>query len=124
MIAKGRINRMTVTSVFVVLLLGFSCDNEDKDHTPILTKEQMVKALTEIYLSEQRIIRLGLPRDSSEREFERVKKITFEKIGVPDSVFKKSFDYYMDRPKEIELIYTALVDSLNLMEQRIDPPKE
>ena len=39
---------------------------------------------------------------------------------MSDSVFKKSFDYYMDRPKEMELIYTALVDSLSLMEQRFD----
>ena len=80
----------------------------------------MVEILTEIYLSEQKVNRLGLTRDSAEHEFGRFKKEVFEKINVSDSVFKRSFDYYMDRPKEMEMIYTALVDSLSLMEQRID----
>ncbi len=83
----------------------------------------MVKALTEIYLAEQKINRLGLPRDSAEREFDRFKQLVFEKIEVSDSVFKRSFDYYMDRPKEMEIIFTALVDSLSLMEQRIESSK-
>jgi len=34
-------------------------------------------------------------------------------------VFRKSMDYYMDHPMEMELIYTSLVDSLNLREQRV-----
>ena len=84
----------------------------------------MVKILTEIYLTEQKINRLGVSRDSGEHEFERFKKGVFERVGVSDSVFKRSFDYYMDRPKEMEMIYTALVDSLSLMEQRFDSPKK
>jgi hypothetical protein len=86
-----------------------------------MSKEQMVKALTEIYIAEQKINRLGLAKDSADRQFERFKELIFDKrIGVSDSVFRKSFDYYLDRPKDIELIYTALVDSLSLMEQRLD----
>ena len=42
----------------------------------------------------------------------------FEKAAISDSLFRKSFDYYMERPREMELIYTALVDSLQLKEQR------
>jgi hypothetical protein len=84
----------------------------------------MVKAMTEIYLAEQKINRLGVPRDSAEHEFERFKRLVFEKIDVSDSVFKRSFDYYMDRPKEMEVIFTALVDSLSLMEQRIESSKK
>ena len=83
----------------------------------------MVKALTEIYLAEQKINRLGLPRDSAEGEFERFKKRVFEKIEVQDSVFKRSFNYYMDRPRDMEFIFTALVDSLSLMEQRLESSK-
>lgn len=122
--AKGRINLITVTSLLVLLFLGFSCRDMEKDSQPVLTRPQMVKALTEIYLSEQKINRLGLPRDSAEREFQRFKQVVFENIGVSDSVFKRSFNYYMDRPKEMELIYTALVDSLSLMEQRIDSSRK
>ena len=79
--------------------------------------------MTEIYLAEQKINRLGLPRDSAEREFGRFKQLVFEKIDVQDSIFKRSFNYYMDRPKDMEFIFTALVDSLSLMEQRIESTK-
>ena len=110
-------------SVLIILFSCFSCiDGKKPDE--ILTKEQMVKALTEIYISEQKVNKLGLHRDSAERQFERFEGLIFKKAGVTDSVFKKSFDYYMDRPKEMEMIYTALVDSLSLMEQRVEssPP--
>jgi len=119
MSSKGALNQITWSGVLVVLFLCVSCSEGGKADD-IMTKEQMVKSLMEIYLSEQKITRLALPRDSSERQFERFKQIIFERAGVSDSVFRKSFDYYMDRPKEIEMIYTALVDSLSLMEQRLE----
>jgi hypothetical protein len=120
MTAKGFRNVITVARVLVVILLCSSCREADTDSQRVLTRPEMVHALTEIYLSEQKVNRLGLQRDSAELEFQRFKEIIFENIGVSDSVFKRSFDYYMDRPKEMEMIYTALVDSLSLMEQRID----
>ena len=106
-----------------MLILCFSCGDSDRSKNDILTREEMVKALTEVYLAEQKVNRLGLPRDSAEREFGRFQQFVFEKIGVQDSVFKRSFNYYMDRPREMELIFTALVDSLSLMEQRIESSK-
>ena len=106
-----------------MLILCGSCSDGDRDNKDILTRKQMVKALTEIYLAEQKINRLGLPRDSAEGEFERFKKRVFEKIEVQDSVFKRSFNYYMDRPRDMEFIFTALVDSLSLMEQRLESSK-
>jgi hypothetical protein len=106
----------------LILLFCISCNEAVKNDQPILTKAEMVEVLKEIYLTEQKVNRLGLPRDSAEYEFERFKRIVFEKKGVSDSVFKRSFNYYMDRPKEMEMIYTALVDSLSLLEQRIDSP--
>ena len=75
--------------------------------------------LIEIYLAEQKVSRLGLKIDSAEQVFDSLRARGFKKTGVQDSVFKKSFDYYLERPKEMELIYTALVDSLQLMEQRM-----
>jgi uncharacterized protein DUF4296 len=121
--AKGWMSQFILRGAICVLILCSSCTDNDRNHKDILTREQMVKTMTEIYLAEQKINRLGLPRDSAEREFDHFKHVVFEKIDVSDSVFKRSFDYYMDRPKEMEIIFTALVDSLSLMEQRIEYSK-
>jgi len=121
MIAKG----LTCFMLGAGMLVLASCGDEGKTvGEPILSHREMVKALTEIYLAEQKVNRLGVPRDSAEREFERFKKVIFKRIGTSDSVFKRSFDFYMDRPREMEQIYTTLVDSLSLMEQRYDLPQK
>ncbi|WP_254152399.1 DUF4296 domain-containing protein [Chryseosolibacter indicus] len=95
-----------------------SCTRSEKLPAGILAKEEMIKILKEVYISEEKVNRLGLNRDTSEKVFNYMEGKVYEKYGVPDSVFDASFDYYMDRPKEMEQIYTALVDSLQLMEQR------
>jgi hypothetical protein len=118
--AKGWMTRFIMRGAICMLILCCSCSDSDRSKDDILTREEMVKALTEIYLAEQKVNRLGVARDSAEREFARFKQVVFKKIEVSDSVFKRSFDYYMDRPKEMEIIFTALVDSLSLMEQRIE----
>jgi hypothetical protein len=92
-----------------------------KTRTPegILTKPEMVKALMDIYMDEEKTSRLGLVKDSSEKVFEALKIRSFEKLNLTDTAFRRSIVYYSDRPKELEMIYSALVDSLQLREQRI-----
>jgi hypothetical protein len=100
-------------------LLGvlFSC-NKSARPEGILSHTDMVATLTEIYVAEEKVNRLGLVRDSGEKVFDSMRVRIFRNMSYPDSVFKKSLDYYTDRPKEMEVIYTALVDSLQLREQR------
>jgi len=111
----------TFKIIRICLLLGacawmVSCS--EKKPEDVLTKPQMVKVMGELYVAEEKINQLGLTRDSAKIVFEALKQKVFENTSASDSVFKKSLDYYMERPKEMELIYTALVDSLQLREQR------
>lgn len=78
----------------------------------------MVRVLTDIYLTEEKIARLSLSSDSAAQVFELLEGRIFEKLDVPDSVFRESLDYYTDHPAEMEKVYAALVDSLQLREQR------
>ena len=78
----------------------------------------MVRVMEEIYIAEEKVNQLVLARDSANEVFSVMGAKVFENAALTDSVFKKSFDYYMERPQEMELIYTALVDSLQLREQR------
>lgn len=79
----------------------------------------MVKTLTEIYLTEQRVNSLGFKRDSLTQIFKVMKDKAFVRAGTNDSTFKRSLDFYAKTPKDIDDIYTALIDTLNLHEQRL-----
>ena len=110
---------------FFSLILGFSiiiaCGKPEETKKPdyILSQDQMVEALAEVYIAEQKVNRLSLNPDSAWLVFGSMEKKIFENLNVPDSVFRASMDYYMDHPKEMETIYAVLIDSLQLREQRV-----
>jgi len=39
--------------------------------------------------------------------------------GIPDSILKKTYSYYLAHPKELEQVYDAVIDTLVLRDQRI-----
>lgn len=84
-----------------------------------MSEAEMTRVLIEVYIDEEKISRLNLTRDSSEKIFELAKPYIFERLGVSDSVFIESYNYYAERPLELEKIYSVVVDSLNLREQRL-----
>ena len=102
----------------VLLLLLLACEKKRRPEG-ILGHQDMVKVLREIYIAEDKVNRMGVQVDSSARIIEIMKEKIAEKTGIPDSTFRKSMRYYINKPKELELIYSALVDSLNLQEQRL-----
>ena len=103
----------------VLIILALSCSNKPPVPDGVLTHDQMVAVMSELYIAEQKVGVLGFKRDSIEQIADVMKDKVFAKVGIPDSVFRMSLYYYMDHPRELELIYTSLVDSLNLREQRI-----
>ena len=103
----------------VLTVLFFSCGEKERVPDGILNKDQMVGVLSELYVTEQKISTLGLKRDSLNQIFGVIKDEIFKKSGVTDSAFRRSLNYYMDRPQTLEVIYTTLIDSLNLREQRL-----
>lgn len=115
---------ITFANRFFSLILGFSivisCGKpETKKPEYILSHAQMVEALAEVYVAEQKINKLSLSADSAFLVFGTLEKKIFQNLNVPDSVFRASVDYYMDHPKEMETIYAVLIDSLQLREQRV-----
>jgi hypothetical protein len=103
---------------FAFLFCSTSCGTKRGREQGILSHSEMVHALMEVYITEQKVTALTLPRDSSAILFKKLNERVLDSLHVQDSVLKKSYNYYLDRPQELEDIYTALVDSLNLREQR------
>lgn len=124
-VCRIKITRLTkgiLISSCLAFLLVASCKREESP-ADVLSREQMVKVLSELYLTEEKVNKLSLNRDSAALVFNYFNDEVFKKLGTTDSVFRRSMDYYMERPKEIEKIYAALIDSLNLQEQRLSIPK-
>ncbi len=103
---------------FAFLFLTTACGSKKESEKGVLTRPEMVNTLLDVYVTEQKIVMLNLPRDSAELLFKKLNAKVLESKNVSDSLLKKSFDYYLANPKELEEIYSALVDSLNLREQR------
>jgi len=101
-----------------------ACTAKKERPSDIFSHNEMVKALSDVYIAEQMTNRLGVRPDSAKKVLYKLKAGIFKKKGVSDSAFSKSFDYYIERPTELEEIYMALVDSLTLKEQLLNatPP--
>lgn len=102
----------------LVALLVLSC--EEKRPAGILSKGQMVSALTDFYLKEAKINLLGLPSDSAAALMAHYKDQYARGKAFSDSALDVSYQYYLNRPLELSAIYDQVIDSLALREQRAD----
>jgi len=105
--------------LYAALLLTAACASRERKPAGLLSRDEMVKTLAEIYIAEDKVNHLALTNDSGQQIFKAMLPKVMAKAGTSDSLFRLSYDYYTDHPREMEEIYTALVDSLNLREQRV-----
>ena len=110
---------MSVPAKICLILLALlgSC-SEAKQTEAVLSREQMVDIMMDIYLAEARTNLLPMDRDSAYKLFLPYQDSLMHRKGVSDSLLKKSYSYYLQRPAELEAIYDAIIDSLSLREQR------
>ena len=110
---KRVIQQFIIIGVAVCLL--FSCKNSPPEG--ILTEQQMVKILSDIYLTEEKVNHGIHGYDSIKKIFPEFGTRILERAGTSDSVFRNSMEYYMANPKKLNDIYAAVVDSLQLQSQ-------
>jgi hypothetical protein len=102
----------------VAVLVLLSCAARQEVPPGVLNRDEMVKMLTEILITEDKVSKLGIASDSAYEVSDLFRARIFEKADMTDSLFRRSMNYYIEHPKEMQQIYTTLVDSLNLREQR------
>lgn len=109
--------------VFVAIMTLVQCKGEQRP-ADLLNKDEMVNLLVELYLSEAKVSLAGIPRDSAKKLFSPYDESVAASRGITDSTLKTSYNYYLQRPEEMEKILDAVIDTLNLREQRAsDNPK-
>lgn len=107
------------------IILGLLCCLACKRETPpdgVLSQAEMVQTLKSLYIAEEHVSRFGLKPDSARKYFQRLESRLFDRLGIDGEQFERSFDYYVRHPDEWEQVYSALVDTLNLEEQRFSLP--
>jgi hypothetical protein len=101
----------------VVIGMMFSCGGPRKPEH-VLSKPEMVNTFMEVYFAEEKVNRLSLNRDSATIVFDSMRRRVFKKLEMEDTVFKSSLKWYNAHPADMQDILSALVDSLQLREQK------
>jgi len=107
------LNRLQKYSLLLftgLLFLAFiSCMSKKERPDAVLPIDEMADALTVVYISEVRAIQtydLKTQKDEFLRRY--LYPEIFDSLGITDSVFFLSYDFYESRPKDME----ALMDSV------------
>lgn len=103
--------------VFFIALALSSCQKE-KRPADVLTPEELSKLMVDLYLAEARMTGQNIATDSALKFFIPFEEKLKLKHGVGDSIIRKSYQYYVAHPEQLEKIYDSVIDTLSLREQR------
>jgi len=103
-------------AVLIASLSG-SC-NSDKKPPGVLTKQELVDFLVEMYVAEARVTGFSIIEDSSRKLFQPFEESLLQKSGISDSLMKITYRYYIEHPMELEEVYDVVIDTLSLREQK------
>lgn len=79
--------------------------------------EQVAVFLKDLYILEQKIKDLKLKKDSSKIIFDHYESKLYEQHHMNDSLYRESFEYYMEDFQGLTRIYEIIADSLSLQER-------
>ena len=99
-----------------ILLSLLGCKGEEKPED-ILAVEKMASILVDVHLAEGKIEELKLRNDTAKVTLAFLENEIFDKHGVERDVYEKSFNYHLSDINSMDLIYSIVVDSLNLRRQ-------
>ncbi|WP_367281897.1 DUF4296 domain-containing protein [Tunicatimonas pelagia] len=100
------------------LLLGACASSEQSMESPVdlLDKSTMASILIDLHLAEAKMSYTGSRNaDSIEIIYRNYEYSVFKDHNVTDSIYFRSYEYYLDHMAEMEQIYSAVVDSLSVM---------
>jgi hypothetical protein len=114
-----------MASLLLAALGGCSIPEEVKPPAKLLPKEKLVSLLVQLHLLEARVEASRLSPDSARALFQAQKQALLWKndVSAPDSLLEHSYRYYAVNNKDMDEIYKAVVDSLQLRETQLNGGK-
>lgn len=104
------------------LMIGFAIgcsEHPEEKQSGVLTKSEFTTFLIDVYLAEAKLDVLNISKDSAIKLFIPYEDKMLKKYGLADSTLRQTYQYYMEHPQELELVYDALIDTLSLREQQV-----
>lgn len=77
----------------------------------------MVAILVDIHLLEGQIEQLSLTRDSAQKVFNAHEMKIFTKHNVDEKHYRDSYNWYFNKVRAVEEVYSRVVDSLLVRQQ-------
>jgi hypothetical protein len=113
---------LVIFGLLLALLTGCDRPEDVKPPAQLLTKEKMVSMLVQLHLLEAQVEASRLSIDSARSLYQSQQSLLLRKNNVPetDSVLQRSYRFYAINRKDMEEIYTAVIDSLQKREAKLD----
>jgi hypothetical protein len=113
----GKMTRPGLICILIVLIFTVGCKQE-KTPAGILNKEEYAEYLVNVYVAEAKLNTFAITPDSAMRLFIPFEHSLVKKFDVSDSVIHKTYQYYLAHPDQLEEVFTSVIDTLNLREQK------
>ena len=96
------------------------CSNEPRPPKGLIGKEQMVAFLVDLHIAEVKVQNLGIKVDSVKKVFSILEADLFRQHQFNDSLYIKSYQFYVEQPSLMEEIYSAVLDTLSLRRDLVE----
>jgi hypothetical protein len=80
----------------------------------------MIDFLIDLHIIEAKLSLSHIPNDSVKLFFDEVEDSLYRKHQITDSIYKKSYQFYLENIDLMEEIYSAVVDSMSVRERILD----
>jgi len=111
---------MRIRYKLLFLLIMISCSTAEEETIPenILRPEKFTAVMIDVQITEgmrAQGIDIVFKGDSTIGPYEQI----FDKHTITKEVFEVSYDYYLERPGQMELIYEQVLDSLSKLDAQV-----
>ena len=106
--------------LFTLLALVGCAEKKPQKPADLLAPGKLTSILADIHIAESRVEEMRVHPDTAKVVFTRLQKEIYQKQGVTEKEFNKTYDYYLNHVAELDKIYEALIDTLGMREVRMN----
>lgn len=106
------------SGIFLLISILAACTYQQGPPPPddLVPPDKMISFLVDLHLAEAKMSYGDIRQaDSLEIVFRNYERFLFDKYGIEDSAYYRSYEYYLTNMDQLHEIYGAVVDSLSVL---------